>query len=114
MNVALVRLYRAVSASELADIARCGGFRPAVNTLTGKWFAETAEAATRWGRALYASIPFHVVQLDLPADVADLMFRLPWLDQIGPARYAEDTMLIQVNQQMQALAEVPLSITGVP
>ena len=110
----MLRLYRAVSAAEFADIAACGGFRPCPNSLQGKWFAEMLEAARRWGESLYPGGLFHVVQFDIPLDVADQMFRLASLDQIGPARYAEDGVLTLINQQHQGITEVPLTITGGP
>jgi hypothetical protein len=103
----LFRLFRAVSPEELADISAHGGFRPGPNSLLGKWFAETPEAARRWGRLLYPDGVFHVIQLDVPQDVADQMFRLPLLDQIGPARYAEGDLLESINQQHQGMAECP-------
>lgn len=110
----MFRLYRAVSSDELADIAAHGGFRTGPNSLLGKWFAETPEAAQRWGLLLYQGSGFHVVQLDVPVDVTDQMFRLPSLDQIGPARYAEGDVLALVNQQHQGISEVPLTIAGGP
>jgi hypothetical protein len=110
----LFRLYRAVSFDELADIAAWGGFRAGPNCLEGEWFAETHQAAQQWGQLLYQGSLFHVVQLDIPLDVADQMFRLPALDQIGPARFAEGDVLASINQLHQGIAEVPLSIVGGP
>lgn len=80
----------------------------------GKWFAETLDHARRWGRALYQEAVFHVMQLEIPTDLADQMFRLPLLDQIGPARYAEGDLLTLVNQQHQGISESPLTISGGP
>ena len=114
--IALIRLYRAVSADELADIALIGGFRPSVNCLQGKWFAETLAAAKRWGQLLSQGPVelIHVVQADVPQDVADQMFRLPWLDQIGPGRYSEGDLLTMINQRHLGIAEAPLTIAGGP
>ncbi len=112
----LIGLYRAVCAPELADIAHFVGFRPVANSLSGKWFAETPQAAERWGRLLYRALgcSFHVIQVDVPTDVADQMFCLPMLDQIGPARYAEGDLLALLNQRHQGIAEVPLTVRGGP
>lgn len=105
----MILLYRAVSSEEWADIAGCGGFRPGVNCLMGKWFAESFDAARRWGESLYQDQGgvFHVVVVTVPLDIADQMFRLASLDQIGPARYAEGDVLDLVNQQHQGITEVP-------
>jgi hypothetical protein len=96
-----------VSSEELADIAVYDGFRFGPNSLLGKWFAETPEAARHWGQLLYPGGVFHVIQADVPSDIADQMFRLPLLDQIGPARYAEGDVLASINQQHQGITEVP-------
>jgi hypothetical protein len=103
----LIRLYPALGSDELADIAAYGGFRPGPNSLLGKWFAETPQAARSWGQLLHPGDVFHVVHLNVPQDLADQMFRLPLLDQIGPARYAEGDLLASINQQHQGIAEVP-------
>jgi hypothetical protein len=110
----LFRLYRVISPDELADIATYGGFRPGPNSILGKWFAEEEADGRRWGQLLYLGGVFHVVQLDIPQDVADLMFRLPLLDQIGPARYADGEVLELINRQHQGICEVPLTISGGP
>ncbi|MSQ94723.1 MAG: hypothetical protein EXR98_09230 [Gemmataceae bacterium] len=97
-----------MSSDELADIVAYGGFRHGPNCLTGKWFAETPETARRWGEFLYqdqASV-FHVIQVDVPLEIVDQMFRLSSLDQIGPARYAEGEVLALINQQQMGFAEV--------
>ena len=98
-----------MSPQELSDIFSCGGFRPIPSSLQGKWFAEAATHASAWGVKLYQHHggPFHIVQLDIPQDVADLLFRLPNLDQIGPARYAEGDLLDAVNQTNLGITEVP-------
>ena len=83
------------------------------NSLQGKWFAETPENARQWGQRLYQDV-FHVIQVDIPEDVADQMFRLSALDQIGPARYAEDDVLALINLQNQRISEVPATIAGGP
>jgi hypothetical protein len=103
----LLRLFRAVSPAELADIAGCGILRAGPNSLMGKWFAESAADASRWGQALYPQGGFQVVQLDIPLDIADQMFCLKILDQIGPARYAEGVILALINLHHQGISEVP-------
>jgi len=109
------RLYRAVSPQELADISSFGGFRPIPSSLQGKWFAEAADHASEWGGRVYQHHggPYHIVQLDVPKDVADMLFWLPNLDQIGSARYAEGDLLDAVNQTNLGITEVP-TIGGIP
>ena len=101
----MIRLYRAVSPEELADLQTFGEFRPGQNSLLGKWFAETPGAAQRWGDLLYQGQFFHLVEVDVPSDVADAMFCLAMLDQIGPARYAEGDVLTALNQRHQGIRE---------
>jgi hypothetical protein len=84
----IIKLYRAVSPQELADIMALSEFRPAPPSNRGKWFAESANDAAEWGRQLYGSTPFHLVAVVLPLDIADGFFRLRRLDGIGPARFA--------------------------
>jgi hypothetical protein len=95
-----------VSLAELGDIVVHDGFRAARNSLEGKWFAETEAAAAAWGRLLYPIDAYRIVRVDLPNDVADQLFRLPSLDQIGPARYAENDLLELLNQTKHGIAEV--------
>lgn len=105
----MFRLYRAVSADELADIVAVNGFRPGPNSLLGKWFAETPEAAQQWGRLLYPNPGevFQVIGVDVPINVADQMFCLPSLDQVGTARYADENVLTLINQQHSGLVAMP-------
>src|SRR5262245_50960685 len=109
-------LYRAVSPAELADIATYGGFRPIAGSMQGKWFAESAAHASVWGLSLsqFGAGAFHVVQTEVPQAVADQMFRVPLLDQIGPARYAEGDLLDLINQTNLGISEVPLTSGGGP
>jgi hypothetical protein len=104
-----MQLYRAVSPQELADISNFAGFRAISASMEGKWFAESFTHAVVWGRALYRpDQPFNVVQVDLPEDIANLLFRIPLLDQIGPARYADEIALQLLNQGNLGIKEIPL------
>jgi hypothetical protein len=62
--------------------------------------AESAPDATSWGQKLYQAVSqsFVVVEVEVPCAVADLLFRLPNLDHIGPARFADDAELAIINQ----------------
>src|SRR5437899_519526 len=92
-------VYRAISPAEWADVQATGTLRPLPSSLQGKWFAERPEHADAWGRLFYqlGGGSFLVMCIDTPTDVADQMFRLPHLDGIGPARYAEDSVLALMN-----------------
>lgn len=100
-------LYRAVSALELADIVQQGGFRPGPPSNQGKWFAEAVADAQAWGRQLYQQGAFHVVEVVLPLVVASQFFRLPHLDGIGPARFADIPQLPLINRSHLGIREVP-------
>jgi hypothetical protein len=104
-----ITLYRAVSPQELADIMNRGGFFPGPPSFQGKWFAESPEHAAAWGQLFLAWTggPCHIVEVELPLDVADQMFRLPNLDQIGPARFADLDLLPVLNQTNRGIREVP-------
>jgi hypothetical protein len=56
--------------------------------------------------ALPKSNAFHVVQTDVVQDVADLIFRIAFLDRIGPARYADEVILQMQNQAFSAIIEL--------
>ena len=113
--VGYVLLFRAVGPLELADIFSFGGFRPIPSSMQGKWFAEFLDHAEEWGQKLYQrGEPFHVVQLEVPQDAADQMLRIPNLDQVGPARYAEGDLLELLNQTNLGITEIPPPHKGVP
>lgn len=74
--------------AELADIEASGVFRVGGNSSAfGKWFAERAEDAAEWGRRF--GEPFYIVESSISKKAASRMFRIPNLDGIGPARFAE-------------------------
>jgi hypothetical protein len=84
-----VTLFRAVSPEEARQVLADGAFQVAENSLSGKFFAETAEDAARWGELLYGPEQHAVLHVELPKDVADTLMRWERLDNIGPARYGE-------------------------
>ncbi len=91
-----VDLYRHVSPGELADIGQ-HGFRPGPNSLGGKWFAESGEHASEWGRVLNNG-EGSVLKVRVPGSFADQLMRLEKLDGIGPARYVEQHQLDMLNR----------------
>ena len=95
-----IKLYRAVSVAERTDIQVFGGFRSIPSAMHGHWFAETASDAATWGQRLYqvSGQPFVVVEVEVPSTIADGLFRLANLDNIGPARFADDNELGIINQ----------------
>jgi hypothetical protein len=90
-----MKLFRAMSRQEWADMQASGKFRPGPPSFQGKWFAESLADAIAWGKLLHpiAATGFLVIEIDLPQTVADQFFRLPLLDGIGPARFADVTEL---------------------
>jgi hypothetical protein len=79
-----VTLYRSVSESEYAHLMQTGRFAASSNSLGGKFFAESAADAAKWGQALGNP---RVVSATFPRNVADQFMRWERLDGIGPARY---------------------------
>lgn len=99
-----VDLFRHVSPGELAELQKSGAFSAGRGTMEGKWFAESAEHAQRWGDVLNGGEGV-VVTVRVPTSVANNMVRHEKLDGIGPARYAEN--LAELNQTMVGLRVVP-------
>jgi len=83
-------LYRAVSRDELADImGEPQMFRQGPNSFeSGKWFAETPEAAAQWGDWLHGPGNYEIIEVEVPTSTVDQFMRVPRLDGIGPAIYA--------------------------
>lgn len=66
------------------------GWKAGKGTMEGKWFADSYKDAVTWGNRMgHGSNTFKVVQIDIPDNIANNMFRDPHLDGIGPARYAD-------------------------
>ncbi len=85
----MVVLYRAVSQAELRQIQRTGTFQAGPNALGGKWMAESADHARKWGDAMHEKGNAAIVEVQLPKAQASQLMRLERLDGIGPARYGE-------------------------
>jgi hypothetical protein len=73
-----------------------GRFAQGPNSLSGKFFAESAGDAAKWGRALQGPGNFRIISAELPSSVANQLMRWERLDAIGPARYAELNQLAEV------------------
>jgi hypothetical protein len=83
------KLYRAVGEAEFQDLTQNRVFQSGPSSLEGKWFAESADDAAKWGEALLGSGNYRVIEVELPAEMAEQFFRMQRLDNIGPARYGE-------------------------
>lgn len=82
------------------DIAATGRLRPAPNGFeAGKYFAESAGDATKWGTALEGVGGFRIVEVVFTAAAAARFMRYARLDGIGPARYAlfEEMEIVSVR-----------------
>lgn len=91
-----MRLFRAISFGEYALLKR-GRFLTGPNSMGGKWFAESLDDAYSWGRLMVFDPGFIIVEIEISAEVADNLFRIEWLDNIGPARYAEIPQLVDAT-----------------
>jgi RHS repeat-associated protein len=83
------KLYRAVDPTEYAELAKTGKFAASQNSLGGKFFAESAADAAKWGDRLHGAGKFRIIEAELPRNAADQLMRWERLDGIGPARYGE-------------------------
>jgi|GEM_PF-1516109 len=82
-------LYRAVSHAEFEQIMKTGTFQAGKNSASfGKYFAESAEDAAKWGEKLEGKGNYRIVDAQIPTLKANEMMRWEKLDNIGPARYA--------------------------
>ena len=81
-------LYRAVSKEEFEDVMKDQIFRQGPNSLEGKWFAESPEAASEWGNKFYGAGNYEIIEVEVPSTTASQWFRVEGLDGIGNARYA--------------------------
>jgi hypothetical protein len=63
-------------------------------SMEGKWFAETAADALEWGQRLNNSVGA-VISVRVPTNLAGQLHRIPKLDGIGPARFANGDQLAQ-------------------
>jgi hypothetical protein len=66
---------------------RTGKFEAVPSSLEGKFFAESPEDAAQWGEMLEGASHYRIVEIALPAGVAESLMRWEKLDGIGPARY---------------------------
>lgn len=104
-----MKLYRAVGAAEAADIRAIGRLRPGPPSFQGKWFAESVEQAAIWGHRLAKlDSRFEPVREVVTVEIADErfgeLFHIPFLDRIGPARFADPEQL----DMIQILGFVPV------
>ncbi|MDE2143161.1 MAG: hypothetical protein KGJ84_12200 [Elusimicrobia bacterium] len=96
-NGSMTSLYRAMSPAEYDELMQTRMFKNSINSLEGKFFAESAEHATEWGEKLNGNDHFRVVRILVPKNLADSMMHWGRLDGIGPARYADLDLLNHAN-----------------
>lgn len=82
-------LFRAVSEAEYQQLMQTGRFAARPNSLGGKFFAESAADAARWGDVLRGAGNYRIISAELPTSAADQLMRWVRLDGIGPARFGE-------------------------
>jgi hypothetical protein len=92
-----------VSEAEYQQILKTGKFQAGPNSLGGKWFAESAKDAAKWGELLNGGKGnFRIIETTLPESTAEGLMRLERLDGIGPARYGElDTLIDAVIREVK-------------
>ncbi len=89
------QVYRAVGDAEFQDLEQVGRFRPAGNSVEGKYFAETPKHAGQWGDKFYGKGNYRVVG----AEITDHVPATRWekLDGIGPARFYDESVLPRIK-----------------
>jgi len=93
-----VTLYRAMCGAEFVQLVLSHRFLLCPASVEGKYFAETAEHAAKWGRWFQEQTgePHdRIVAVKLSADIVNAMVRFPLLDGIGPAYFATISQLPQ-------------------
>lgn len=98
---ASVQLFRHAGPEELADLKSTGQFNLGSNS-TGKYFAENAGDAAKWGEWLNGG-QGGVVSTRVPQSFADQMMQWEKLDGIGPARFASPEQLDTLNRVMSGI-----------
>jgi hypothetical protein len=98
--------YRSVSVDEFDDILLTGIFRISSNSLEGKFFAETLEAAKAWGDVLNDSGDFRIIKVELDERVSGILEVFLNLDSIGTAYYVSNDMLETFNKFILSIVEV--------
>lgn len=96
-----VQLFRHAGPEELADLRATGTFNLGTNS-TGKYFADNAQDASKWGAWLNGG-EGGVVSTTVPRSFADQMMRWEKLDGIGPARHASPDQLDTLNRLMSGI-----------
>jgi hypothetical protein len=98
--------YRCVGVNEFQDIISTRTFRISSNSLEGKFFADTLEAARAWGNVLNPSAKFHIIKVELDERVSEILEVFPNLDGIGTAYYVSNDMLETFNRLILLVTEV--------
>lgn len=96
-----VQLFRHAGPGELADLKATGTFNLGKNS-TGKYFADNAQDASKWGAWLNGG-EGGVVSTTVPRPFAEQMMRWEKLDGVGPARFASPEQLDVLNRVMSGV-----------
>lgn len=91
-------LYRAVSNAECQEAIQLGELRTIPGATEGKWFAENLNDARLWGlwfTGITGVAHDKILVVSLSDRIASQLFRLTMLDNIGPARFADASELVE-------------------
>ena len=88
-----MRVYRAVSLEEYADLQTMGRFRPGVNSLLGKWFADSYDGVLLHAKAHYPDGRSRIVATDIPDHRLPELYRVSNLDGLSDSSYIYPEML---------------------
>ncbi|HWS44193.1 MAG TPA: hypothetical protein VN421_14045, partial [Pseudoflavonifractor sp.] len=81
-----IKLYRVMSDAEYQSIINNGGkFSPYDRAMEEKWFAISSEDAVKWAEKFYPDGQYRMIEIEVPIDSLNQMYRVEKLDGIGPA-----------------------------
>jgi hypothetical protein len=98
--------YRSVSLEELEELLITRQFHISSNSLEGKFFAETFEAARCWGEILNGTDAFSIVKVEVARGISPYLDVFPNLDGIGTAYFVTYDLLGSFNRLILSVMEV--------
>ena len=79
------KLYRVMSEAEYDSVMTHGKFVPYDRAMEEKWFATTAEDATKWADIFYPDGNYKMLEIEVDTNALSQMYYNQHLDNIGPA-----------------------------
>lgn len=108
-----VKLFRAVSKSELEDIMKFGGFRLKAGGFEVKEFATSSEDAAKFGREIFSidpnKAPFEIIEVEVPKSIANQFDKMT-LDRKAAIIVPEESLdILNKNATIRRLNRIPIN-----